>query len=219
MPKCCSWVPLYTTWTLPLNRTEIDTEPGFVSLCLWFFFFNLSFQIPQSLDCVHCALLLCLHRVPQSTEWLPALWGEGARSYILELGSSGHLTRPEPGGLRHTLLAVSGVQVATPIPPQDKASYSRIYSVYDFDMKISLITCRAFNYETRPTITCKHLPWVGDGDNAEVKRNVNCDLYEKKGKITLCDGVMCPEMIYVQQGWVLNFDTLWYWPNCFNTTE
>uniref|UniRef100_A0A7N6AU40 Macrophage stimulating 1 n=1 Tax=Anabas testudineus TaxID=64144 RepID=A0A7N6AU40_ANATE len=30
--------------------------------------------------------------------------------------------------------------------------------------------------------TCKHLPWVGDGSNAEVKRNVNCDLYEKKGK-------------------------------------
>lgn len=41
---------------------------------------------------------------------------------------------------------------------------------------------RAFNYETRPVITCKHLPWVGDGSNAEVKRNVNCDLYEKKGK-------------------------------------
>lgn len=41
---------------------------------------------------------------------------------------------------------------------------------------------RAFNYETRPVVTCKHLPWVGDGTNAEVKRNVNCDLYEKKGK-------------------------------------
>lgn len=51
----------------------------------------------------------------------------------------------------------------------------------NFDMKISLNT-RAFNYETRPTVTCKHLPWVGDGSNAEVKRNVNCDLYEKKGK-------------------------------------
>lgn len=41
---------------------------------------------------------------------------------------------------------------------------------------------RAFNYETRPAISCKHLPWVGDGSNAEVKRNVNCDLYEKKGE-------------------------------------
>lgn len=41
---------------------------------------------------------------------------------------------------------------------------------------------RAFNYETRPLTTCKHLPWVGDGSNAEVKRNVNCDLYEKKGE-------------------------------------
>lgn len=47
--------------------------------------------------------------------------------------------------------------------------------------ELSLNT-RAFNYETRPTVTCKHLPWVGDGSNAEVKRNVNCDLYEKKGK-------------------------------------
>lgn len=41
---------------------------------------------------------------------------------------------------------------------------------------------RAFNYETRPAVSCKHLPWVGDRRNAEVKRNVNCDLYEKKGK-------------------------------------
>uniref|UniRef100_A0A8C6P3Y9 Macrophage stimulating 1 n=1 Tax=Nothobranchius furzeri TaxID=105023 RepID=A0A8C6P3Y9_NOTFU len=32
--------------------------------------------------------------------------------------------------------------------------------------------------------TCKHLPWVADGNNAEVKRNVNCDLYEKKGEWT-----------------------------------
>lgn len=54
----------------------------------------------------------------------------------------------------------------------------------NFDMKIFL-NARAFNYETRPTVTCKHLPWVGDGSNAEVKRNVNCDLYEKKGK-TCC---------------------------------
>lgn len=53
--------------------------------------------------------------------------------------------------------------------------------VQSFDMNTSLTT-RAFNYETRPTVTCKHLPWVGDGSNAEVKRNVNCDLYEKKGK-------------------------------------
>lgn len=48
------------------------------------------------------------------------------------------------------------------------------------DAKISL-DIRAFNYETRPIVTCKHLPWVGDQNNAEVKRNVNCDLYEKKG--------------------------------------
>uniref|UniRef100_A0A3Q1JM01 Macrophage stimulating 1 n=1 Tax=Anabas testudineus TaxID=64144 RepID=A0A3Q1JM01_ANATE len=46
--------------------------------------------------------------------------------------------------------------------------------------------CRAFNYETRPTVTCKHLPWVGDGSNAEVKRNVNCDLYEKKVYVRKC---------------------------------
>ncbi|XP_071386892.1 hepatocyte growth factor-like protein [Centroberyx affinis] len=48
------------------------------------------------------------------------------------------------------------------------------------------LECRAFNYETRPTITCKHLPWVGDGSNAEVKRNVNCDLYEKKVYVRQC---------------------------------
>lgn len=51
-----------------------------------------------------------------------------------------------------------------------------------FDLKKFLMS-RAFNYETRPTVSCKHLPWVGDGSNAEVKRNVNCDLYEKKGEI------------------------------------
>ncbi|KAG9327988.1 hypothetical protein JZ751_017008, partial [Albula glossodonta] len=38
----------------------------------------------------------------------------------------------------------------------------------------------AFNYETRPSITCKQLPWVRDENTADVKRNVNCDLYEKK---------------------------------------
>lgn len=48
--------------------------------------------------------------------------------------------------------------------------------------KFVSLNTRAFNHETRPTVTCKHLPWVGDGSNAEVKRNVNCDLYEKKGK-------------------------------------
>ncbi|KAG8007719.1 Hepatocyte growth factor-like protein [Nibea albiflora] len=48
------------------------------------------------------------------------------------------------------------------------------------------LDCRAFNYETRPTVTCKHLPWVGDGNNAEVKRNVNCDLYEKKVYVRKC---------------------------------
>lgn len=53
-------------------------------------------------------------------------------------------------------------------------------------MKIFL-NIRAFNYETRPVVTCKHLPWVGDGTNAEVKRNVNCDLYEKKGKTHIGD--------------------------------
>lgn len=29
---------------------------------------------------------------------------------------------------------------------------------------------------------CKHLLWVRGENTAEVKRNVNCDLYEKKGK-------------------------------------
>ncbi|KAF3856198.1 hypothetical protein F7725_016921 [Dissostichus mawsoni] len=48
------------------------------------------------------------------------------------------------------------------------------------------LDCRAFNYETRPTVSCKHLPWVGDGSNAEVKRNVNCDLYEKKVYVRKC---------------------------------
>ncbi|XP_062853582.1 hepatocyte growth factor-like protein [Trichomycterus rosablanca] len=46
--------------------------------------------------------------------------------------------------------------------------------------------CRAFNYEFRPAVICKHLPWVGDGNNAEVKRNVNCDLYEMKVFVRKC---------------------------------
>ncbi|TRY66828.1 hypothetical protein DNTS_004773 [Danionella cerebrum] len=46
--------------------------------------------------------------------------------------------------------------------------------------------CRAFNFEFRPAVACKHLPWVGDGDNADVKRNVNCDLYEMKVYIRKC---------------------------------
>uniref|UniRef100_A0AAX7U0Z9 Macrophage stimulating 1 n=1 Tax=Astatotilapia calliptera TaxID=8154 RepID=A0AAX7U0Z9_ASTCA len=57
--------------------------------------------------------------------------------------------------------------------------------VKSFDVKIFL-NIRAFNYETRPVVTCKHLPWVGDGTNAEVKRNVNCDLYEKKVYVRKC---------------------------------
>uniref|UniRef100_A0A674PQJ0 Macrophage stimulating 1 n=1 Tax=Takifugu rubripes TaxID=31033 RepID=A0A674PQJ0_TAKRU len=48
------------------------------------------------------------------------------------------------------------------------------------------LDCRAFNYETRPIVTCKHLPWVGNRSNAEVKRNVNCDLYEKKVYVRKC---------------------------------
>uniref|UniRef100_A0A8K9XR73 Macrophage stimulating 1 n=1 Tax=Oncorhynchus mykiss TaxID=8022 RepID=A0A8K9XR73_ONCMY len=48
------------------------------------------------------------------------------------------------------------------------------------------LDCRAFNYETRRSITCKQLPWVEDGSNAEVKRNVNCDLYEKKVYVRKC---------------------------------
>uniref|UniRef100_A0A8C7XYQ0 Macrophage stimulating 1 n=1 Tax=Oryzias sinensis TaxID=183150 RepID=A0A8C7XYQ0_9TELE len=48
------------------------------------------------------------------------------------------------------------------------------------------LDCRAFNYETRPTVSCKHLPWVADRRNAEVKRNVNCDLYEKKVYVRQC---------------------------------
>ncbi|XP_016352287.1 hepatocyte growth factor-like protein isoform X1 [Sinocyclocheilus anshuiensis] len=46
--------------------------------------------------------------------------------------------------------------------------------------------CRAFNYEFRPSLVCKHLPWVGDRDNADVKRNVNCDLYEMKVYVRKC---------------------------------
>uniref|UniRef100_A0A8C2EMB3 Macrophage stimulating 1 n=1 Tax=Cyprinus carpio TaxID=7962 RepID=A0A8C2EMB3_CYPCA len=46
--------------------------------------------------------------------------------------------------------------------------------------------CRAFNYEFRPSLVCKHLPWVGDGDNADIKRNVNCDLYEMKVYVRKC---------------------------------
>ncbi|XP_063071523.1 hepatocyte growth factor-like protein [Engraulis encrasicolus] len=48
------------------------------------------------------------------------------------------------------------------------------------------LDCRAFNYETRPSISCKQLPWVRDGDNTEVKRNVNCDFYEKKVYVRKC---------------------------------
>ncbi|XP_066521100.1 hepatocyte growth factor-like protein isoform X2 [Hoplias malabaricus] len=48
------------------------------------------------------------------------------------------------------------------------------------------LDCRAFNYEFRPSVICKHLPWVDDGDNAEVKRNVNCDLYEMKVYVRKC---------------------------------
>uniref|UniRef100_A0A8D0CKK4 Macrophage stimulating 1 n=1 Tax=Scleropages formosus TaxID=113540 RepID=A0A8D0CKK4_SCLFO len=48
------------------------------------------------------------------------------------------------------------------------------------------LDCRAFNYETRPSVTCKQLPWVRDEDTAEVKRNVNCDLYEKKDYVRRC---------------------------------
>uniref|UniRef100_A0A673JFD0 Hepatocyte growth factor-like protein n=1 Tax=Sinocyclocheilus rhinocerous TaxID=307959 RepID=A0A673JFD0_9TELE len=46
--------------------------------------------------------------------------------------------------------------------------------------------CRAFSYEFRPSLVCKHLPWVGDRDNADVKRNVNCDLYEMKVYVRKC---------------------------------
>uniref|UniRef100_A0A8C1XCT3 Macrophage stimulating 1 n=1 Tax=Cyprinus carpio TaxID=7962 RepID=A0A8C1XCT3_CYPCA len=38
----------------------------------------------------------------------------------------------------------------------------------------------------RPSLVCKHLPWVGDGDNADIKRNVNCDLYEMKVYVRKC---------------------------------
>ncbi|XP_026068758.1 hepatocyte growth factor-like protein isoform X1 [Carassius auratus] len=46
--------------------------------------------------------------------------------------------------------------------------------------------CRAFNYEFRPSLVCKHLPSVGDGDNADIERNVNCDLYEMKVYVRKC---------------------------------
>ncbi|KAK3557122.1 hypothetical protein QTP70_024640, partial [Hemibagrus guttatus] len=44
----------------------------------------------------------------------------------------------------------------------------------------------AFNYVFRPSVICKHLPWVGNTANAEVKRNVNCDLYEMKVYVRKC---------------------------------
>ncbi|KAJ3602483.1 hypothetical protein NHX12_030237 [Muraenolepis orangiensis] len=60
-------------------------------------------------------------------------------------------------------------------------------SLEDCASRCSLsLDCRAFNYETRPSTTCKHLPWVGDRSNAEVERNVNCDLYEKKVYVRKC---------------------------------
>ncbi|XP_076870082.1 hepatocyte growth factor-like protein [Brachyhypopomus gauderio] len=46
--------------------------------------------------------------------------------------------------------------------------------------------CRAFNYEFRPSASCKHLPCVGSVNDAEVKRNVNCDLYEMKVYVRKC---------------------------------
>ncbi|XP_006631118.3 hepatocyte growth factor-like protein [Lepisosteus oculatus] len=48
------------------------------------------------------------------------------------------------------------------------------------------LDCRAFNYETRPSVTCKLLPWIRDTNSAEVKRNVNSDLYEKKDYLRQC---------------------------------
>lgn len=66
--------------------------------------------------------------------------------------------------------------------------YSRFTKYYSMQLLqlhwfISAFISRAFNYEFRPSVICKHLPWVDDGDNAEVKRNVNCDLYEMKGEL------------------------------------
>lgn len=55
--------------------------------------------------------LFCINRLPQSTEWFPALWGQRAGSHCLELSSSAAVNGPEPGGLCHTLLTVSGLQV------------------------------------------------------------------------------------------------------------
>lgn len=52
------------------------------------------------------------NRLPQSAERLPAVWGQRAGSYRLELSSSAAAARPEPGGLRHTLLTVFGLQVS-----------------------------------------------------------------------------------------------------------
>ncbi|XP_066553640.1 hepatocyte growth factor-like protein [Amia ocellicauda] len=48
------------------------------------------------------------------------------------------------------------------------------------------LDCRAFNFETRPAVKCKLLPWTRDPSLAEVKRNVNSDLYEKKDYVRKC---------------------------------
>ncbi len=69
-------------------------------------------------------VLLRINRLPQSAEWLPALWGPRAGSYLLELSPSVDDTRPEPGGLCHTLHTESGLQVSNP----QLLSYSRLWA-------------------------------------------------------------------------------------------
>lgn len=82
-----------TTWTplLNLNQTHICTQSA----------------------SLYCVSVLQTHRLPQSAEWLPALWGQGAGCDPLERSPSAAVTGPEPGGLCHPLLTVSGLQVSS----------------------------------------------------------------------------------------------------------
>lgn len=57
-------------------------------------------------------VVLWINRLSQSTERLPALWGQRAGAHLVERGSSDGAVQPEPGRLRPALLTVSGLQVS-----------------------------------------------------------------------------------------------------------
>lgn len=56
-------------------------------------------------------VLLYMYRLPESSEWLPALWGQRAGPNPLERRSGAAVVRFEPGGLCHPLFTVARLQV------------------------------------------------------------------------------------------------------------